>query len=300
MKLSEYQQAADATDLSARAPWVGLTQNIFGLIEKVGDVSKCVKRRLRDKGSYSVQSFRADMERYLGEVLWYLAAVCTHFGVDLETIAERNLLANKKRWGGHRDEQGQLFHGHDHAKYPEEECLPEKITARFVSSEGPNKVSWLSVTDVSIDGIRFGDSIDDNAKIEDGYRYHDVLHLAFAVFLGWSPVVRKLLKRKRKSNPKVDKYEDGARARDTEEAVSNFIHHEARCNNYFKGAKTLDTDFLIKIQGMVVDLEVRDRTTAEWEHCILQAYSAFRHLLEHKGGYVDAYADQPRILFRKA
>ncbi|MGH8585875.1 MAG: hypothetical protein ACREWE_06755 [Gammaproteobacteria bacterium] len=77
-----------------------------------------------------------------------------------------------------------------------------------------------------------------------------------------------------------------------------FIHHEARRNNYFRDAKRLDTGFLARIQGMVADLEVRDRTSAEWEQCILTAYAVFRELLKHKVGYVDIVLDQPRILFR--
>lgn len=300
MKISEFQKAADATDVSSRAPWVGLNQNLFGLIEKVGSISGSIKRRMRDKGSYSIPTFRHDMERYAGEALWYLAAVCTHFQLDLESIAEKNLAENKKRWGGHRDKQGNLFHGRDSDRYPPAERFPQKITLHFTNSEGPNKVSWLSVTEVVIDGLRFGDPIDDNSRTEDGYRFHDVQHFAFVAFLDWSPVVRKLLKGKRKSDQKVDKYEDGARARDTEEAVSNFIHHEARHNNYFKGAKHLDSGFLAKIQALVIDLEVRDRTASEWEKCILAAYSVFRELWAHKGGYVDVFLDEPRITFRKA
>ena len=37
----------------------------------------------------------------------------------------------------------------------------------------------------------------------DGYRYHDAFHLAYVVFLGWSPIQsRKLISRfSRRSNP---------------------------------------------------------------------------------------------------
>jgi len=112
MKLSEFQRAVEATDLSSRAPWVGLNQNLFGLTEKVGAISGCLKRRLRDKGSYSIPSFRSDMERYVGEALWYLTAVCSHFNLDLESVAENNIRENERRWGIHRNRQGQLFHGH--------------------------------------------------------------------------------------------------------------------------------------------------------------------------------------------
>jgi hypothetical protein len=134
--------------------------------------------------------------------------------------------------------------------------------------------------------------------VEDGYRFHDILHFAFAAYLNWSPVVRKLLGNKRKSDRQKDKFDDGARARDTEEAVSNLIHRKATENNLFRNARHLDTDFLNEILGHVRDLEVRDRTAHEWETCILAAYVVFRSLVKNNGGFVDVYLDEPKLTFR--
>lgn len=298
MKISEFQRAADVTDKSAKAPWVGFNQNLMGLMEKVGGIASSTKKRMRDKGSYSSSTFREEVERYLGESLWYLAAVATHFNSDLEAIAEKNLDENHKRWGGHRDEQGKLFHSRKSKNFKANEQFPANLEVKFTSIVGPNTVSWLSVTGVSIDGEPFGEPVDDNSPTDDGYRFHDVLHFAFATFLDWSPVVRKLMSNKRKSSPKTDKYDDGARARDTEEAVSNLIHRKAKAAGYFLNAEHLPTDFLNEIMGQVLDLEVRDRTAKEWEDCILAAYTAFRDLIKHQGGTVDVYFDQPRLVFR--
>ena len=33
---------------------------------------------------------------------------------------------------------------------------------------------------------QLGNDLGDNAAVEDGYRYHDVIHLAHATVLGWS------------------------------------------------------------------------------------------------------------------
>lgn len=297
MRISEYQRQADTTDISSKAPWVGLTQNAFGLSGKVGEISNSIKLRLRDKNAYVAANFREDMERYIGEALWYLSAVATHFNAELEEIAVRNLESNRARWGVHRDDQGQLFHARASEAYPPEEQWPESVRLEFVDSSGPPERSWLSVTKITVDGIPFGDPIDDNTPREDGYRYHDILHFAFAVMLDWSPVVRKLMRNKRKSSKEDDKFQDGARARDTEEAVSNFIHKEGTSNNLFLHAKRLDTDFLTEIQVLVRDLEVRDRTAHEWERCILSAYSVYRSLLKNKGGYVDADFKNARLDF---
>ena len=297
MEISEFQRQADATDVSSKAPWVGFIQNSFGLSQKVGDISGAIKLRLRDKGAYSAASFRSDMERYLGEALWYLSAVATHYNADLEKLAIVNLEANRARWEIHRDPQGRLFHGRASASYLPEEQWPEKVQLHFADTSGPSEHSWLSVTLITVDGEPFGDPIDDNTPREDGYRFHDILHFAFAAYLDWSPVVRKLIRNKRKSSKEDDKFEDGARARDTEEAVSNLIHKKASSNNCFLHAKRLDTDFLNDIQVQVRDLEVRDRTAHEWEQCILATYSVYRQLLEHKGGSVDVDFKEAKLSF---
>ena len=296
MEISDYQRMADTTDFSSKAPWVGLMQNAFGLSDKVGEISGAIKLRLRDKGAYSAASFRSDMERYIGETLWYLSAVATHFHTDLEAIATKNLESNRARWGQHRDEQGRLFHGRRGDLFPAGEQWPNVVRLEFADAIEPEH-SWLSVARIYVNGEPFGDPIDDNARREDGYRFHDVLHFAFAAHLDWSPVVRKLLRNKRKSNKEDDKFEDGARARDTEEAVSNLIHREAKANNFFLNAQRLSTDFLVQVQLQVRDLEVRDRTAREWEQCILAGYAVYRQLLEHKGGLVDVSFAEPSITF---
>jgi hypothetical protein len=298
MKISEFQRAADVTDESAKAAWVGFNQNLLGLIEKVGGISGAMKMRLRDRGSYSRITFRTDVERCIGETLWYLSAVATHFHSDLEAIAEKNLIENRKRWGGHRDEQGKLFHRRTSERFPAEEQFPDKIVVEFTNVEGPNQVSWLSTAGVSVNGKPFGDPIDDNSPSDDGYRFHDILHFAFAAYLDWSPVVRKLMGNKRKSNPKTDKYDDGARAGDTEEAVSNLIHRTAKAAGLFNQATHVPTDFLNEIMAQVCDLEVRDREAKEWERCILAAYEVFRELKNNNGGVVDVYFDDPRLIYR--
>ena len=55
-----------------------------------------------------------------------------------------------------------------------------------------------------------GDTLTDNVRDPDHYRFHDVFHLAYAAILHWSPVVRALIKQKRKSVQYIDENEDGA------------------------------------------------------------------------------------------
>ena len=41
-----------------------------------------------------------------------------------------------------------------------------------------------------MDGVLVGAALTDNAYQDDGYRFHDVFHIAFTAILGWSPVLR--------------------------------------------------------------------------------------------------------------
>ena len=79
---------------------------------------------------------------------------------------------------------------------------------RFFEKKSGGKVYVIQ----QCNGINIGDRLTDNKTEEDDYRFHDVFHLAYAAILGWSPVTRSLFKVKRKSDPKTDETQDGARA----------------------------------------------------------------------------------------
>ncbi len=83
--------------------------------------------------------------------------------------------------------------------------------------------------------VNIGDRLNDNRTIPDGYRFHDVFHLSYLVHLGWSPVIRALLKIKRKSKPEIDENEDGARANIIEEGIATWIFNHASKRNFFEG-----------------------------------------------------------------
>ena len=99
-------------------------------------------------------------------------------------------------------------------------------------NEGGSKVVKMF-----IDGKQVGDDLRDNRYDDDGYRFHDVFHLTYASVLGWSPILRALLRRKRKSNPAVDEVEDGGRARVIEEGIAAMVFSYAERRNFLEGAE---------------------------------------------------------------
>ena len=66
------------------------------------------------------------------------------------------------------------------------------LIAEFIEVEKYPKTNWSQIQ-LYINDNKCGDRLNDNSNIDDGYRYHDVIHLSNAAILGWSPVTRWLL-----------------------------------------------------------------------------------------------------------
>jgi hypothetical protein len=116
----------------------------------------------------------------LGEIAWHVSALASIFGLRLSDVAQANTEKITDRWDC--DMQTPL---HD-LKYPPSEQLPRQFEISFVTV-GPGRSRMY------LDGRQLGDDLTDNSYDDDGYRFHDILHLANAAKLGWSPVLRKLM-----------------------------------------------------------------------------------------------------------
>jgi MazG C-terminal domain len=168
------------------------------------------------------------------------------------------------------------------ADFPLKEQFPRifEVAFREISTKPKPSVR------MTIDDHQIGDVITDNSYSNDHYRFHDIFHFSYVAILGWSPCVRKMLKRKRKSSPRVDEVEDGARAIITEEAISLLIFNYARQNNLFTKNSDIDPLLLSTIETLAADFEVRERGRDEWIKAILKGYEAFRNLVKYKSGTV--------------
>jgi MazG-like nucleotide pyrophosphohydrolase family protein len=138
-------------------------------------------------------------------------------------------------------------------QYPPAERLP--CTGRFEFVVSVNEAGRPSVQ-VRHDGRGIGDPLTDNSHVDDGYRVHDVFHLAYAAMLGWSPVTTKLMGRKRKSNPEADEAEDGGRAIVSEEGHCPDGLRLCHSHNYLDGVARLDLLFLNVIKDITAPYEV--------------------------------------------
>jgi len=89
MKMNEYQEAAGKTAVFPSDPSLeGVAiYPVLGLAGETGELVEKFKKGIRD-GSFD----RSGALKELGDVLWYVAAVATAMGVDLQSVAELNLI----------------------------------------------------------------------------------------------------------------------------------------------------------------------------------------------------------------
>jgi NTP pyrophosphatase (non-canonical NTP hydrolase) len=293
LTLREYQRQAMRTNRVRGEDLTSIMVPLLGLAGEAGSLLTEYKKWLREGERY--RPFTDQVSEEIGDILWYLATIAQREGLDLQEIAEENLAKLQDRWSPKLGENAELFprDGYD-AGYPVHEQLPRSLTVQFreIVVDGIRKL------ETTTDGEPFGDHLTDNSHADDGYRYHDVFHLTNAILLGWSPVVRKLLKVKRKSVPHIDEVEDGARARVTEEAVSAYVFGIAKDYSFFDGAESVEFGLLRTIRLLTHAFEVRDKSLRDWEEAILAGYRVWRAMVANKGGLFFGDATTRTIEYR--
>lgn len=148
-------------------------------------------------------------------------------------------------------------------------------------------------------GVFIGNPLTDNIVVVDGYRFHDVFHIAHAAILHWSPVLRALMKLKRKSMPQVDEAQDGGRAIVVEEGLTAWVFSRAKQLELFEGLTSLSFDLLKTVQEFVAGYEVERCPLRLWEDAILQGYDVFRQVSANSGGIVVADREARTVRYRR-
>jgi NTP pyrophosphatase (non-canonical NTP hydrolase) len=222
-------------------------------------------------------------------ILRALIATAEAVGIDLDAAARGNLEKIYSRYP--REILYPLLSDID---LPSHERLPRQFELLMREHEVNGKTYVLQ----TCNGVIIGDRLTDNKAAQDDYRFHDVFHVAYAVHLGWSPILRGLFHVKRKSKPGLDENEDGARAGLIEEGIATFIFERAIQRNLFEGLERLDFDLLKLVQGFVRGFEVERCAFWQWERAILDGFRIFREFKKHRRGYVVADLEAHTIQFR--
>ena len=90
MQLNDYQAAAKTTAVYTSAEQQ-LVCTVLGLNGEAGEVAEKIKKVIRDKNSVISDNDRREIQKELGDVLWYLAVLADTLGLDLESVAAMNL-----------------------------------------------------------------------------------------------------------------------------------------------------------------------------------------------------------------
>jgi hypothetical protein len=177
------------------------------------------------------------------------------------------------------------------SNFLDEERLPLHFEIRITQRKsGRSYLQW--------NGVFVGDPLTDNILDPDGYRFHDVFHLAHAAILHWSPTFRALIKQKRKSDPKIDEAQDGGRAIVIEEGLTAWIFSRAKRLKFFDGQDRISFDLLKTVQQFVQGYEVEDCPLKLWERAILDGYAVFRQVRNNNGGIVIGDREARTIMYK--
>lgn len=90
MQFDTYQKESRIT-----AIYPDLGNNIvyptLGLCGESGEVAEKVKKLIRDRNGVMDAEFLDLLKKELGDVLWYIAQICTEVGFSMGDVAEHNL-----------------------------------------------------------------------------------------------------------------------------------------------------------------------------------------------------------------
>ena len=110
MTFDEYQQLAISTDtFGVNGKTQPITSPAFiskllGLVGESGELAEKFKKIYRDNNSQLGPDQLKSIEKELGDVLWYIQALCNYLGLSLEEVAQANLdkvLDRKARGASH-------------------------------------------------------------------------------------------------------------------------------------------------------------------------------------------------------
>ncbi|MEU4576117.1 hypothetical protein [Nonomuraea sp. NPDC023979] len=162
--------------------------------------------------------------------------------------------------------------------FPTYEQLPPVVEARFVSQAS----GFGPLTQMYINNRPVGRPLGDHGRAE-GFRWHNALHLAFAVGLGWSPVTRSMLGVERLSDPYTANVEDGHAAREAEERTAWAIFLDARSHGWYTRVHP-SKSLLRQVRTLTAGLEVSGRSNDDWRSVITAGIDCVRHLWSADGG----------------
>lgn len=104
LTFDQYQKQAITTKIYD--PSIAIPYCVLGITGEAGEVAEKVKKILRDDFDFYKQGIipdhkKEELGKEIGDVLWYLAALCDELDISISDIAQQNIdkLAKRKEEG---------------------------------------------------------------------------------------------------------------------------------------------------------------------------------------------------------
>lgn len=91
MELREYQRKAHETSHNTKIGGDALLYPVIGLFGEAGELANKVKKVHRDNDGQMSGGHHEKLVDEAGDILWYVAEICTQLGVSLDYVASVNL-----------------------------------------------------------------------------------------------------------------------------------------------------------------------------------------------------------------
>ena len=298
MEFSEFVKEAIKTDKTKEGE--ALQIGLYGIAGEAGSVVSEAKKWFRE-GMRS-PGLKENIREELGDLLWYIAFVSHQLDIDLDEAAEANLKKIQHLWS---DKLPELPDYDDHPHHDQkflrrmvirfEEDVTDDIPKVRMIPEGELAERFKRERERKFGEYQLGDDLDDNTTLDDGYRYHDIIHIAHATVLGWSPVLRALMGAQRRHVEDCDRVQDGARAKAIEEGLAALVFNYLEPFDFLP--EHLDWNLFKHVRRTVRGLEVANQPVAAWRHAYTQAFEIFLELRDNHGGTVECDLDNRKLTF---
>lgn len=90
MDFEEYQKLAKKTSLNVKID-SSFVYPTLGLVSEAGEIAGKVKKIYRDNNGILDQERKETLEKEIGDVLWYIAELCTELNISLDDVATLNI-----------------------------------------------------------------------------------------------------------------------------------------------------------------------------------------------------------------
>ena len=91
MRIDDFQKHALSTVAITKKDIAALSHRTLGLNGEAGILSNHIKKIIRDKGGKADAQDIVEIEKLLGDVLYYTAVLAEYYDIRLSDIAEQNM-----------------------------------------------------------------------------------------------------------------------------------------------------------------------------------------------------------------